>query len=78
MESEPPYLGDLLAMVINHLTNWDDPPSRWWFQIFFFHPYLGRWSYFDDQIFSDGLVQPPTRGFFGETLGPTVDKHNLV
>ena len=22
-----PGIGDLLTMVINHLTNWDDPPS---------------------------------------------------
>ena len=22
------HLGDLLTMVINHLPNWDDPPSR--------------------------------------------------
>ena len=27
--------------------------------IFYFHPYLGKWSKFDEHIFSDGLVQPP-------------------
>ena len=28
MEAEQPYLGDLLTMVINHVSkSWDDPPS---------------------------------------------------
>ena len=28
MEWEPPYLGDLLTIVINNVsTTWDDPPS---------------------------------------------------
>ena len=36
--------------------------SRCWFQIFFiFTPILGKMIQFDDHIFSDGLVQPPTR-----------------
>ena len=31
-------------------------------QIFFnVHPYMGKGSQFDEHIFSDGLVQPPTR-----------------
>ena len=36
--------------------------SRWWFQILFFnfHPYLGKISHFDDHIFQNRLVQPPT------------------
>ena len=28
LEAEQPYLGDLLTMVINHVSkSWDDPPS---------------------------------------------------
>ena len=34
--------------------------SRWWFQILFFHPYLGKMNPFCRSYFSDGLVQPPT------------------
>ena len=35
--------------------------SRWWFQRFFFQPEnLGRWSNLTN-IFSDWLIQPPTR-----------------
>ena len=29
--------------------------SRWWFQIFFFHPYLGNWSNLTNTYFSNGL-----------------------
>ena len=25
--------------------------TGWWFQMFFFHPYLGKWSNFDEHIF---------------------------
>ena len=30
----------------------------------FFIPIWGRWTHFDDHIFSDGLVQPPTSNGF--------------
>ena len=42
--------------------------TRWWFQrIFYFHPYLGKWSnltcvYFAK--FANGLIPPPTRFIF--------------
>ena len=37
--------------------------SGWWFQIFFhFHLYLGKWSNFTTQYFSNAL-KPPTRKF---------------
>ena len=36
--------------------------TGWWFQIcFYVHP--GKDSHFDEHIFSDGLVQPPTRKY---------------
>ena len=31
--------------------------TRWWFQIFFFHPYLGKISNLTCAYFSDGLVK---------------------
>ena len=35
--------------------------------IFYFHPEnWGRWTHFDEHIFSNGLVQPPTRTIRGD------------
>ena len=36
--------------------------TRWWFQIcLMFAPILAEMIQFDEHIFSDGLVKPPTR-----------------
>ena len=42
---------DVMFLISSTLT-------RWWFQIFFFHPYLGKIPNLTN-IFSNGLVQPP-------------------
>ena len=45
--------------------------------MFYFHPYLGRWSQFDCIIFSKGgLVQPPTR-YGSTTPWQLTQRHNL-
>ena len=35
--------------------------GRWWFYFFWFSPLLGEMIQFDEHIFQNGLVQPPTR-----------------
>ena len=37
--------------------------SRWWLQIFFFHPYLGKIPHFDS--YSSNGLKPPTRNWMG-------------
>ena len=52
------------------LLGWISFETGWWFEIFinifYFHPYLGKWSKFDE-YFSDGL-KPPTRKFIWDVL----------
>ena len=49
------------------------PKGRWWFQLFFtFTPTWGRWTQFDEHIFSNGLVQPPTIANFSFHWTPSL------
>ena len=73
-----------MAYVSNGLveTNTNSKKTGWWFQIcFIFTPNLGEDDPILTHIFTNGLVQPPTRKkrrfFFRETLPASTNKNPL-